>query len=184
VEDFTTNVLGKDPTLTGRTVLWAKADELIEEAPLLGHGFETIWSGSSPTTIGLLRWAGLRDGKGFHFHNQVRELWTQLGVVGVLLYIGVALFTAFNLARALLLDPSPTTSFLSITFFVLMLRSATEVLISAFSIDTFLWVAIAAYSQALVAGRTREQRPVEPRLTRSPGPVRDKPRQQVRTFRH
>jgi exopolysaccharide production protein ExoQ len=34
--------LHKDKTLTGRTVMWAKADRWISEAPILGHGYRAF----------------------------------------------------------------------------------------------------------------------------------------------
>lgn len=38
VQNFIVNVLKKDITLSGRTILWSKAIKLINESPFLGHG--------------------------------------------------------------------------------------------------------------------------------------------------
>ncbi|MFW2383124.1 MAG: O-antigen ligase family protein, partial [Acidimicrobiales bacterium] len=42
---FITDLLDRDITLTGRTVLWEHLLEPISEKPILGHGWEAFWGG-------------------------------------------------------------------------------------------------------------------------------------------
>ncbi|NNE94744.1 MAG: O-antigen ligase family protein [Acidimicrobiales bacterium] len=42
---FLTELLGRDITLTGRTILWLDLLEPISEKPVLGHGWEAFWGG-------------------------------------------------------------------------------------------------------------------------------------------
>jgi len=79
------SVLGKDATLTGRTVLWSTVVERIEERPLLGYGYGAFWN-----TKGVLR-EQVRTAVGWdtpHSHNGLLDEWLDLGLVGVLLVLG------------------------------------------------------------------------------------------------
>ncbi|OJU08257.1 MAG: hypothetical protein BGN86_03445, partial [Caulobacterales bacterium 68-7] len=73
-QSVSTTVFKKDATLTGRTYLWRQADRLIEERPVVGHGYRATWLGKSATSIGLLRWADVPDPRGFNFHSTYKEL--------------------------------------------------------------------------------------------------------------
>jgi len=101
VQQTSLSLLNKDATLTGRTYLWAQADRLIALRPVLGHGYRAVWLGKSMTTIGLLRWTGLPDGRGFHFHHTYREVTVDTGRVGVSLFIlSIALIGVGLLAKS------------------------------------------------------------------------------------
>jgi exopolysaccharide production protein ExoQ len=144
---FRRDVLKKDATLTGRTELWAKADALIEERPLLGWGYRSSWLGDTPTTIGLLRWARLTDGRGFNFHNLFKEMRVDLGVLGVVLLGGVYIFGVLRLGLTMYLRPTPTVAFLTTMFaLIAVVRSQTEMNISPFGLDTVLIFAIVTYA--------------------------------------
>ena len=43
VAAFLLDLMGKDATLTGRTLLWAHALQLIPQHPLLGYGYQAFW---------------------------------------------------------------------------------------------------------------------------------------------
>ncbi|MGC2401608.1 MAG: O-antigen ligase family protein, partial [Acidobacteriaceae bacterium] len=43
--DLLYNLLGKEPTLTGRTEIWRAAIESIGKRPLLGYGYQAFWLG-------------------------------------------------------------------------------------------------------------------------------------------
>jgi exopolysaccharide production protein ExoQ len=79
------SVLGKDATLTGRTVLWSTVVERIEERPLLGYGYGAFWN-----TKGVLR-EQVRTAVGWdtpHSHNGLLDEWLDVGLVGVLMLLG------------------------------------------------------------------------------------------------
>jgi exopolysaccharide production protein ExoQ len=74
--------LGRNLTLTGRTELWAELLKL-QTNPLLGTGFESFWLGSRLETL----WRIFT----FHpiqAHSGYIEIYLNLGLVGILLYIG------------------------------------------------------------------------------------------------
>ncbi|HYD74290.1 MAG TPA: O-antigen ligase family protein, partial [Candidatus Binatia bacterium] len=85
---FIYDTLDKDPTLTGRTILWARADDLIARRPLLGYGYQAIWMGDSTETTALKRMFGVIDGRTFHFHHQFRQVAVDTGLIGLAAFVG------------------------------------------------------------------------------------------------
>jgi len=84
--------LGRDPTLTGRTVIWNLVMLSILKRPMLGYGYYAFWlelRGESGRIIEALNWT-------FGYaHNGILEIALQLGFVGVLLF-AVTLFQALR----------------------------------------------------------------------------------------
>jgi len=79
--------LGKDPTITGRTVLWSGLIHLALQRPLLGYGYVAFWHGLNGPTRYLalqMNWLGLAGAE-----NGVLETGLELGIVGVLLYAAI-----------------------------------------------------------------------------------------------
>lgn len=77
-------LLGKDSTLTGRTVIWAQVMACILKRPLGGYGFMAFWQGlhgESANVALSIGWTGIA-----YSENGILELALQLGVIGVLLY--------------------------------------------------------------------------------------------------
>ena len=76
--------LGKDPTLTGRTTLWALGIESIVHRPFFGYGYGNFWE--SPVPYGG---RSVRAQVGWyapHMHNGWLEMLVDIGFVGVLIY--------------------------------------------------------------------------------------------------
>lgn len=96
--DFATVAFDKDPTLTGRTYLWARGFDLINERPLLGRGFYAFWLQGNPDAEGLWRYGGIVDRTGFTFHNSAVEVLIQLGWAGLAILAGVMLAGIFCFA--------------------------------------------------------------------------------------
>ena len=133
---FRADVLGKDRRLTGRTLLWESADSLIDQRPVIGHGYRAIWMG--PRGEGLLARNDKTDGRSFHFHDTVREIRVDLGLVGLVL---VLLPLAAAVLRAIVLMVEridPARAFAAASLVVLLLRSRTELIIGPFLIDTVI----------------------------------------------
>jgi exopolysaccharide production protein ExoQ len=91
--------LGRDITLTGRTDLWVIVVANIAERPWLGHGYNAFWlgwSGSSASVFGALGWEPP------HSHNGLLDLWLDLGLLGVTIFLAgfaLAARNAFRCAR-------------------------------------------------------------------------------------
>lgn len=143
---FRTDVLKKDTTLTGRTYLWGKADELIEQRPAMGWGYRSTWLGSTAETIGLLRWAKLTDGRGFNFHNTVKELRVDLGIVGLILFFAPLALALARLSIEMFVRPSIEATFaLIMVTLVGVVRAQTETILGAFGTDMILLTALIYY---------------------------------------
>jgi exopolysaccharide production protein ExoQ len=79
--------VGKDATLTGRTVLWDFGWQAYLDKPWLGHGFRAYWE-SETTTVLLLRYVMQQDLE--IFHNNFVEVAVAFGFLGpVLLIAGI-----------------------------------------------------------------------------------------------
>jgi exopolysaccharide production protein ExoQ len=85
-------VLGKDPTLTGRTSLWSTLFDMIKLRPWFGYGYEGFWqSYGEQWSVSYTGWqAG-------HAHNGFLELGLGLGLFGLLLFT-LGFFGAFSRA--------------------------------------------------------------------------------------
>lgn len=146
VNHFVFDTLNKDPTLTGRTLLWARADDLIVRKPLFGYGYQAIWMGDSTETIALRRLTNINDGRAFHFHHQFRQIAVDTGLVGVVAFSCVLIAVGFSALRQLLLRPSVATSFFLVLFLLMTVRAFTDVIIMPFSVHTLLFFASCVYA--------------------------------------
>jgi O-antigen ligase len=77
-------MIGKDPTLTGRTDLWPYLIPYISERPMLGSGFFAFWSSVNPAAneiSSLLGWPAT------HAHNGLMEMLLEVGIVGTIFFV-------------------------------------------------------------------------------------------------
>ncbi|MGK7888384.1 MAG: O-antigen ligase family protein [Leptolyngbyaceae cyanobacterium] len=84
LETLVVDVLGKDPTFTGRTTLWESAAEVIKMQPWLGYGYEAFWHGMDGPSAYIWRdvmWPAPDA------HNGFVELTLHLGFVGLGLFL-------------------------------------------------------------------------------------------------
>jgi exopolysaccharide production protein ExoQ len=87
--DAVLSVLGKDATMTGRTVLWTQVASHIADRPLLGHGYGAFWEATSAASERVRAAIGWDTP---HSHNGLLDVWLDLGLVGALsLIAGFAL---------------------------------------------------------------------------------------------
>ena len=96
-------MVGKNPTLTGRTVLWAYARELSAEHPLLGTGYQAFWVQGHPMAEFLWKKFQQPSRNHFNFHSTLYFVLTELGEVGIgllCLYLMQVIFAAARWLRA------------------------------------------------------------------------------------
>jgi exopolysaccharide production protein ExoQ len=92
-------VLGRDPTLTGRTDLWAKLVEM-DVHPVLGAGFESFWLGERLERLWDIYWWHPNES-----HNGYLEVYLNLGWAGVAA-LAVMMFAGYrNIFRLLSEEP-------------------------------------------------------------------------------
>ena len=104
--DAGTRFFDKDMTLTGRTYLWQRAYDLINETPWLGRGFRSFWLQGNPDAEGLWQYAGILSRDGFNFHNTAIEVLVHLGWVGLIVYGAVVIVALGFLIVRFLVRPN------------------------------------------------------------------------------
>lgn len=87
-------LLGRDPTLTGRTAIWQQVWVAIVHRPILGYGFSAFWQGNTGASWSVIAALGFVL---FHAHNGFLEIWLELGAVGLALF-AVSFFRGAYLA--------------------------------------------------------------------------------------
>ena len=79
--------LGKDATLSGRTVMWKQAFSLIKSRILLGYG--------PSEAHGYVFW----HGKYFYTHNMILEIMIRGGIFSIIIYMLMILYVGFVLYK-------------------------------------------------------------------------------------
>jgi O-antigen ligase len=80
------NLLGRNPTLTGRTQLWASVWDAIMKRPILGYGYDAFWASMKAEALDVrigAGWLAQRSDNGF------LDLALSLGAIGMLLFVYV-----------------------------------------------------------------------------------------------
>lgn len=92
-------LIGKDPTLTGRTDVWALALDRAADRPVLGFGYRAYWiEGNKIRLMATESWADHIN----HGHNTYLDLFVELGYLGILgfvLILGTLLSKLFSRMR-------------------------------------------------------------------------------------
>jgi len=91
-------LLGKDPTLTDRTLLWSELLK-VKINPLFGAGFESFWLGDRLRILWEAHWWQPNEA-----HNGYLETYLNLGLVGLFLLVGLLIATFWKSRRELLRD--------------------------------------------------------------------------------
>lgn len=84
--DALLGAVGRDATLTGRTLLWQRGLEVFAERPVLGIGFGAYWSAPSYQN-GIIAFQDFFGEGVLSFHNLFIELLVACGVFGVLVHL-------------------------------------------------------------------------------------------------
>ena len=95
--------MGRDPTLTGRTTIWAVLLESMMKRPLLGYGFYSFWQGLNGESAAVIHATNWTFG---YAHNGYIEIFLQLGLVGGLIFLCTLMNAAKDAWRCFRLDRS------------------------------------------------------------------------------
>jgi exopolysaccharide production protein ExoQ len=165
--DFVQNVLKKDMTLTGRTLIWDVADGLVAENPALGHGYYAFWRIGNVEAEALWRQFGITSRSGFNFHSAFVEMAVDLGWTGLVALLAICVGTGLVVLYRQLVSPTMPGAFFLAMLVVIYTRSYTETgLIAPFSTFTGLWIWSCIYAM---------QKPAPEQPGRFPKPARARP---------
>ena len=76
--------IGKDTSLTGRTVLWSRAAGIISDYPWGGVGLQAFWVEGNAEAIRFWEMFYIYGHAGFHFHDLWLEMGVELGLIGII----------------------------------------------------------------------------------------------------
>jgi exopolysaccharide production protein ExoQ len=79
------DLLGKSPTLTGRTYLWAEGLKNGMDRPILGYGYSAFWVPGRPQAEQYWYEFLIANKTGFHFHNLFIQTFVDLGLLGLVM---------------------------------------------------------------------------------------------------
>ena len=85
--------VGKDATLSERTIIWSAAWATIGQHPLLGYGYGAFWAGLQGASLNMVLLAGwvLQQSQ-----NGFLDLWLQVGVGGVVITALITVRAVWN----------------------------------------------------------------------------------------
>lgn len=135
LRDWILGLVGKDPTLSQRTVIWDAAWTQVQQAPLLGHGAFTFLE---PDSHSRARQAVALQVQTFippHAHNGPLDLVGQIGLVGLIVYL--AFLVGFVTLAWRIQDPQLRTFSLLFTVFILLWSSAEPTFLGGWLVATF-----------------------------------------------
>lgn len=78
-------LLGKDPTLTGRTFIWDGIARVMKERPWQGYGYGVVWTDEDDYAP-LAKITAVAGFRAYHAHSCWYEVWLNLGAVGLTLW--------------------------------------------------------------------------------------------------
>ncbi len=135
-------MIGRDATLTGRTMLWAEAFPDFLNRPWLGHGYRTYWLGySGPSWViwNLLEWD---PGSG---HNGYVDLLLELGLCGMALFLFAMIHIARRFLRCRSAGIGDVTGHLLLIGYTLVVSLTESVLLTRNNISWITFIASYAY---------------------------------------
>jgi O-antigen ligase len=118
-----TSNLGRDISLSGRLELWVLSAAMALRRPWFGYGYNGFWLGYAGPSLAIWR---VLTWKPFYAHNGVLELWLDLGLIGVALFV-VGYITALkNAVHHLRTSASPAAIWPLLVFVFLAFTNLTE----------------------------------------------------------
>ncbi len=131
-------LLGRSQTLTGRAEVWQLTQAAIEANPYFGYG-HTFWSYPSPMRDEIwmrLTWAAP------HAHNTFLDIWLQMGILGVVVYVAMMAKLIIRGVR-IILGNMPFSVILWIILLVqTIIRSLTETDLLDTAINGMFWITV------------------------------------------
>jgi exopolysaccharide production protein ExoQ len=148
--DTLLEILGKDPTLTGRTEIWGYVIEDIYQRPLLGWGYVAFWSVYNPAAMDIadaLHWFSPQA------HNGLLEILLHVGIVGASYFLFVWIRTIWLSVQCLqTADKALAISCLLSCIGILITGISETVLLAPFEASTGVFFITALMCERAVRG--------------------------------
>ncbi|PHR57766.1 MAG: hypothetical protein COA47_11355 [Robiginitomaculum sp.] len=157
--EFMFGLIGREPTLTGRTDIWAALFDQIRNRPWFGHGYAIFWMDET----GPAFWVRQRtEWLVPTAHNGWLETWLSIGLVGVICFALVYATALISALRNLLKGKMAYWALISTLVFLLFSMSESNILQQ----NNLGWILFAATAAKLFGARplafgSKYRRPVE-----------------------
>jgi exopolysaccharide production protein ExoQ len=154
--DSLLELIGKDPTLTGRTELWSLVWVAIEMKPILGWGYSAFWFQSNPMAVAISNVSGWFVPEA---HNGLLELLLEIGWVGAACFFfiwGRNFFLSLKCMRTVQ-RPIGVTSFTNCVG-LLILGVSESVALEPFQISTCVFFATGLMCERALRVRSHRRR--------------------------
>jgi O-antigen ligase len=122
-QNYVLSLLGKDPTLTGRTELWAIVTSEIFDRPLQGWGFFAFWDASNPVANDISASLGWEVPNA---HNGLLEMLLETGFVGTGFVIAMLIRNATLAVRCLRTSAAEVATTTLLCYSAIIFTSITE----------------------------------------------------------
>ncbi|MCF6293141.1 MAG: O-antigen ligase family protein [Robiginitomaculum sp.] len=163
--DFMFSLIGREPTLTGRTEIWASLMEQINNRPWFGYGYAVFWFDET----GPVYWVRQQtEWLVPSAHNGWLETWLSIGLVGVVGFALAYLVAFVSALRGLLTGKQAYWTVISMLIFLMFSISESNILQQ----NNLGWILFAATAAKLFGARplsfgSKYKGPVKPRLKAS-----------------
>lgn len=117
------SLIGKSPDMTGRTKIWKIVLHLIDQRPLQGWGWSSYWVPWVEPYRGLVV---INHVPYYQAHNAFLDVWMQLGIVGLGLFVLLIGLTFVRLWRLAVRHTSPLYLWPILVFVGLVTQNLTE----------------------------------------------------------
>jgi exopolysaccharide production protein ExoQ len=145
--------IGKDTSLTGRTVLWSRATGIISDYPWGGVGLQAFWVEGNPEAIRFWEMFYIQGHAGFHFHDLWLEMGVELGLIGIFIAAATVIIVVFNVWRWALRDPGPESCYFVGFVTLMLLRTVGEVeLFTQFNLTSLIFISAYYYADRARSG--------------------------------
>lgn len=126
VESAFLEMLGKNKTLTGRTIIWDRAERILEQHPWTGLGPGGFWQPNNGDARQVLSDLGLHTWVTISFHNAYYEYGSQFGYPGVVAAIVIIGWTTIYSAICWLRAQTLQNAFFLLFCLLQVVRSQAE----------------------------------------------------------
>ena len=129
-------ILGRDISLSGRTDIWQGVLEMVKEKPALGYGFFAAWRSDQVVYVleRTITWTPSA-------HNSYIECLVDLGIIGLVLFLGYLLQTCINWGKCYIRYGSEFLLVTGISLGVLLFMGMLEShLFKGQQVNWFFWV--------------------------------------------
>lgn len=149
-------MLGRNPTLTGRTRIWESVMPFIAQRPWLGYGFDTFWR---PHGVEANQVWGVIEWQAPSAHNSWLEMALDLGLIGCGLAAFAWLAAFWRGARLLFASRGGHAVFGLVLLAATLVDNLTEYTFFTFPLWALFAAVLAHFGQELLAGRTAAPKP-------------------------